>query len=193
MKLAVFDFDGTITNKDTFVDFLLFTSGPIKFYFKMLLLSPLLIAYFLGFLKLEKIKTIMFKTFFRNISAETLSQLGENYADKRLPCLIRDNAMKRINWHKSQNHRVIIASASLDVYLSRWCKKTQLDFVATNLEIKNNVITGNFLRHCYGEQKLSMIKKLLLNETCEYIYAYGNSSGDKELLQWANEKYYKYF
>ena len=56
-KLAVFDFDGTITKRDTFLDFILFATGKSKFSFGVFILSPVIIAYFLNLITNKKLIT----------------------------------------------------------------------------------------------------------------------------------------
>lgn len=41
--VAVFDFDGTLTTKDTLLEFIKFSCGTGKFYFVFLLYIPLLV------------------------------------------------------------------------------------------------------------------------------------------------------
>ena len=48
-KLAIFDFDGTLTTKDTLLAFIEFTKGKRRLYQELLLLSPELILMKLGF------------------------------------------------------------------------------------------------------------------------------------------------
>ena len=60
--LAVFDFDGTLTNVDSSLKFLAFVSGR-AYFFKMLLLSPVLIAFVLRLKRTVPAKEKVFKSF----------------------------------------------------------------------------------------------------------------------------------
>ena len=61
-------------------------------------------------------------------------------------------------------------------------------------EIKNGKLTGKFsTKNCFGIEKVNRIKEKYNLSEYNVIYAYGNSSGDKEMLSIANEKYYKRF
>lgn len=55
MNIAFFDFDGTISFKDSFIAFLRY-KNKWKFYAKFLLILPLFIAYKLGFFSEQGIK-----------------------------------------------------------------------------------------------------------------------------------------
>ena len=44
-RIAFFDFDGTITTKDTLLEFIKFYKGKYQFYLGFLVYSPFLVAY----------------------------------------------------------------------------------------------------------------------------------------------------
>lgn len=191
--LALFDFDNTITLKDSFTDFTVYAVGQKKFLLGLCFLSPLLIAYKLGFIKNYKAKEIVFRYFFEGWDIEQFEGMASEYSKGRLPAIIRKNAMERISWHKSQGHRIIIVSASIDAWLKDWCRLHNLELLATNFEVKMNRLTGKLLtRNCYGEEKVRRLKEKYPLEDFDYIYAYGDSTGDKEMLLIANEKYYRW-
>jgi HAD superfamily phosphoserine phosphatase-like hydrolase len=102
--------------------------------------------------------------------------------------------MDKIAWHKEQGNKVVIVSASMECWLKPWCDKHNLELIATKIEIKEDVLTGKFLtKNCHGIEKVNRINKIYVLSEYDYIYAYGDSSGDRELLSLANEKFYKPF
>ena len=58
--IAAFDFDGTITTKDTLFDFVKFHVGSKNFYKGLIFLSPILILYKLGFIRNDIAKQKLF-------------------------------------------------------------------------------------------------------------------------------------
>ena len=60
MSIAFFDFDGTITKKDSLMHFTAFAKGRFIFYTGMLLLSPVFFCFKLGFVNAEKMKILMY-------------------------------------------------------------------------------------------------------------------------------------
>lgn len=44
MRIAVFDFDGTVTTKDTLLEFIKFVRGPVSFYAGFLRYAPQLLG-----------------------------------------------------------------------------------------------------------------------------------------------------
>lgn len=61
--IVFFDFDGTITRKDTFLEFIKFYRGSYKFYKGFLINSPFLIAYKLNLIPNYKAKQRILKYF----------------------------------------------------------------------------------------------------------------------------------
>ena len=68
MKIAFFDFDGTITKEDSTIKFIRFFSGDLKYIIGIIVLSPLLILYKLNILSNNYIKRIIITYFFKGIS-----------------------------------------------------------------------------------------------------------------------------
>ena len=66
MRIAVFDFDGTVTTKDTLLEFIKFVRGPVSFYAGFLRYAPQLLAYKLGLYPNWKVKQQIFSHFFSN-------------------------------------------------------------------------------------------------------------------------------
>ena len=65
MRIAVFDFDGTVTTKDTLLEFIKFVRGPVSFYAGFLRYAPQLLAYKLGLYPNWKVKQQIFSHFFK--------------------------------------------------------------------------------------------------------------------------------
>jgi phosphatidylglycerophosphatase C len=193
MKLALFDFDGTITSRDSLFDFIIYTFGWKRFLIGCLLRSPAMLACALKMIPRDKAKEELLSFHVAGINGEEFKAMGSQYSRKRLPNIIRENAFKKIQWHQLQGHTVAVVSASIECWLADWCKKNDLDLIATRLEVKNKRVTGKFAsRNCAGREKIVRIKEKYDLKRFVYIYAYGNSSGDKEMLELADERYYKW-
>ncbi len=194
MKLALFDFDGTITTDDSLIKFIRFVVGDAKFIWGMALLTPMLTAYKLKLIPNYKAKQMMLSYFFKGMSEEKFMQVAKEYSLKRIDTILRPKAMEKITWHKEQGHKVVIVSASMECWLKPWCNENNLDLIATKLEIKNGIVTGNFLsKNCYGIEKANSVNEVYDLNDYDHIYAYGDSRGDKELLALADESFYKPF
>ena len=115
MNLALFDFDGTITKKDTFSDFMHFAANPARKVVCMVAFAPLMLSYKAGWVSASTARPIAARFAFGNFSAEKLHTLGRRYAAEVLPSCLRPRALKRIRWHQQQGDKVVVVSASLDV------------------------------------------------------------------------------
>lgn len=194
MKIAFFDFDGTITSKDSLIDFIRFAVGDIRFLFGFLLLSPILILFKLKIIPNYKAKEIIISYFFKGISSEVFEKIAKKYSLEKINLIVRPLALKRIKWHKKQGNTVVVVSASIESWLEPWCKKNNLLLLSTKLKIENYKITGKLLtKNCYGQEKVNRIHKAFTLEDYTYIYVYGDSRGDLEMLRIANEGFYNVF
>ena len=194
IDLALFDFDGTITKDDSLLKFIRFVVGDGRFVFGLVVLSPILVAYKLKLIPNYKAKQKMLSWFFKGMSKKAFFKVANEYSLVHIDKILRPKAMEKISWHKAQGHKVVIVSASIDCWLRPWCEKNGLELIATKLEIKDDIVTGKLLtKNCYGIEKVNRIKELYNLEKYDYIYAYGDSSGDKQMLELAHEKFYKPF
>jgi len=192
-KLALFDFDGTITTDDSLLKFIRFVVGDSKFLVGLFVLSPILIAYKLKLIPNYKAKQKMLSWFFKGYKEKEFRKVAGEYSLKHIENILRPKAMQKIEWHKEQGHKVVVVSASIECWLKPWCSLHDLDLISTRLKITDTV-SGEFLtKNCHGPEKVNRIKEQYNLENFDYIYVYGDSSGDKEMLELADEKYYKPF
>ena len=194
MKLILFDFDGTITKKDSLIIFIKYVIGDFYYYKGLLMLSPMLLAYKLKIISNNIAKEKLIAHFFNGWDKIEFQSIANNYSIEKIEEIIRPSALERINWHKQQGHTVVIVSASVECWLKGWCENNNLELIGTKLEFRNDKLTGKFsTKNCYGIEKVNRIKEKYNLKNYEIIYAYGDSKGDKEMLSIADKKYYKYF
>lgn len=193
-SIAFFDFDGTITTKDTLLEFIKFCKGKLNFYKGFLLNSPYLVAYKAGIITNQKAKEKVLAYFFKNITVAEFSRLSEQFTQTILPGLIRPKALEEIARLKQQGTEIVIVSASPENWIKPWATKMGLDLIATNLVVNQDKLTGIINgNNCYGEEKVNRINQLYNISSYETIYAYGDSSGDRPMLSLANKPFYKPF
>lgn len=194
MKIAFFDFDGTITTDDSLLKFIRFAVGDVKMIQGMLVLSPMLVAFKLKVIPNYRAKQRMLAYFFKGMEESKFNQLAEDYSLHHIDEILREKAMAKIAWHKEQGHRVVIVSASMESWLAPWCKQHEIELLGTQLEFKNGAVTGRFAtKNCFGPEKVARIQAKYDLSEFEHIYAYGDSSGDKELLEIADTRGYRIF
>lgn len=190
--IAAFDFDGTITTKDTMTDFIRFVRGDFAYFGGLIVLSPMLIAYLLKIIPRQSAKERLLRYFFKDTPESHLYEWGKEYAAQRLPERIRTKATEAINWHKENGHTLYLVTASLTFWTSAWAEKNGFILIASEPEIRNGQFTGKIKgKNCYGQQKLNRLTSVL-NEADTYrCFAYGDSAGDDALLSWADVPFYR--
>nr|WKN36694.1 HAD-IB family hydrolase [Tunicatimonas sp. TK19036] len=192
--IAFFDFDGTITNRDSFLDFIKFDQGKASFYWGFVWLLPSLIAYKLKLIPNWRAKEKVLTYFFKNTSLAEFQQRCDQYAKERLPHIIRAKALRAIKKHQAQGHDVYLVSASPENWLEAWCHRKGIRLIATRLEVVNERITGKLCgKNCYGPEKAARIQQEIMLTDYHNIYSYGDSRGDKEMLALADFSYYRPF
>ena len=133
-------------------------------------------------------KEHLFRIFFKGLDEKNFKAIAKNFSLTKLDSMIREDRIKLLNEHKKNGDRVVIVSASMQCWLQPWCDKNDIELLSTQLEFKDKKFTGMFLTpNCHGKEKENRIKKLLHVEDYETVYAYGDSSGDTEMLAMAHK------
>jgi len=192
--VAAFDFDGTLTHRDTLLPFLLHVFGVVTVARHSFSLLPTLTGYGLGLIDNSAAKERVLVSFLSGKRKDELHRLGERFAAIVLPGLIRQESLQRFAWHKQQGHRCIVVTASLDLYVRPWAMKSGFDdVIATGLETREDGrVTGKLSgANCYGIEKVRRMDALLGDRENYDLYAYGDSRGDSELLKNADYAYYR--
>ena len=209
-KIYCFDFDGTLTKKDTLIEFIRYTWGTPHFLMGFLLYSPLLVLMKLHLFPNWKAKQMIFKHFFGGMSIEEFDDWCVNFAAKNL-YLLRFDGIKRIQEAQRKKERVLVVSASIDNWVRPFFAFQELsnvEVIGTQIEVIDGKVTGRFkTANCYGSEKVRRITKALstsvddkekasvpdFDRTKYEIEAFGDSRGDKEMLAFADKGHYKPF
>jgi HAD superfamily hydrolase (TIGR01490 family) len=193
-RLVLFDFDGTITTKDTLMELLRFYAGPRKLILGLLMLSPVLLKYLTGIMPNWKAKQEVLRWFLKGESVSLFNERCREFVGKVLPSLIRPKALAEIRRYQKEGAEVIVVSASAENWVRPWCETLGLTCVATRLEVNDGRLTGNISgKNCYGPEKVQRLHDCIDLKNATEIIAYGDSSGDKEMLALAHTSFYKPF
>lgn len=192
--VAAFDFDGTLTYFDSFLPFLFFSFGKAKTFSKLFFQLPVFFLYCIGKRSRKQVKENLLAAFLKGMAQNDVSDLGKKFAEGPLSCLIREKAFEKLKWHQDQGHISILISANFSFYLSHWASCAGFDHIlATDAAIdKNHLLTGKIQgENCYGKEKVKRLKALIKEPFT--LYAYGDSPGDKDLLELADYPFFKKF
>lgn len=193
-KIAFFDFDGTITKKDTLLEFIRFAHGNTKFRIGFIVNSPWLILFKFGFIKNHSAKEKILSYFFKGMPIEKFQQICNQFAKEIIPSLLRPAALVEIANLQLEGFEIIIVSASPGNWIRPWAEKQGYITISTELAISNFKISGKIDgKNCHGKEKVTRIKNIYNLTSFENIKAYGDSKGDIPMLKLANEFFYKPF
>lgn len=190
-KVYAFDFDGTLTNRDSLLAFIRYAKGTTAFCLGFLLHAPWLVLMLLGLYPNWKAKQRVFSYFFRGMPLEAFDTLCQAFAkDNRH--LLRPLALQTIEKVRSEEAEVVIVSASIDNWVQPFFPNVKV--IGTQVEVINGRLTGRFLtKNCYGQEKVNRLLDFLPDRHSYKLIVYGDSRGDQELLAFADEAHFKPF
>ncbi len=193
-NLALFDFDGTITDTDSFLLFVRRTVGVGRFCAGMALLTPQIGMFLLNYYSNHCLKEDVLTHFFRNWSIDSFRKAADDFCRNSIPTILRQEAWNRLRRHQDQGDRVVIVSATPELILAPWCEEYGLDLLATRLQVINGRLTGQIKGENYrGQVKVTRILNRYRLSNYRKIYAYGDTEGDRPMLALATHSFYRPF
>lgn len=190
-NVVVFDFDGTITTKDSFVELIRYVYGTKLMLFGFFHFAHLLLLMKLRMYPNYKVKQKVFSFFFKGMEQDKFNAHCHNFA-KDKSALLRPAAVKALQKAKTSGAEVLVVSASVDNWVQ--CFLPDVKVLGTQIEVVDGSLTGRFLtKNCYGQEKVNRLLELYPDRREYHLTAYGDSRGDKEMLAFADESYYKPF
>jgi phosphatidylglycerophosphatase C len=186
--VAAFDVDGTLTTGDCVTPFLRRAAG--RRLWTTLLRHPLALAAAAARRDRDRLKELACSAL-RGSESTEIEHLGEVFAREVGAGRLRDDTVARLRRHRELGHTVILASASLDPYLVPLGRSLGVDaVVCTVLERgRDGRLTGRLVgANCRGAEKARRVRGWLREHDLAdaELWAYGDSSGDDELLALAD-------
>jgi len=182
--VAAFDFDGTLTRRDSLVQFLVTVAGRATVLRAMGAESGALALAAIGRGDRDAEKERVLTRVLGGRPYDEVEAAGRAFGSRLARTAITPDGRERIAWHREAGHEVVIVSASLDVYLDEVARVLGADHVlCTSLVVDDRGrCTGGLLGgNCRGAEKATRLRALLGDDDVE-LWAYGNSSGDAEML-----------
>jgi phosphatidylglycerophosphatase C len=192
-RIAAFDFDGTLTRRDTLLPFLARACGPRVLGRTVGRVAPTAVRARTGRLTGEvhhrdATKAALLQDLFTGRRDTWLQSEGAQYA-ATLPSKLRPEMVEQVRWHRDAGHELVIVSASLRTYLDPFAEDFGFDHViAVEMEADaEGMLTGAMVGpNVRGPEKAVRLRRWLDGDEPEMLWAYGNSSGDTELLAMAD-------
>lgn len=194
-KIAAFDFDGTLSYRDTLLPFLAFTCGKKKLSCDLVKTMPAFLGYALGHYSRQTVKERLLAETLGGISYGSLEQAGKNFAPV-LSSRLRPEAVAKLKWHQQEGHETVIISANLEVYLQPWGQREGVTHtLASRLAHAEGCVTGKLIGlNCWGPEKVRRLLTWAGPKENFVLWAYGDTAlGDGPLLKLADYPFFRHF
>jgi phosphatidylglycerophosphatase C len=192
--VVAFDFDGTITVRDSFTTFLKWRAGGLRYALGMIRLLPAGIAY-LFHRNRGRIKAAASREFLAGATRAELEAQAKTFAEEQAPNLLRGDALQTWKRWRTRRAKLVIVTASPDVIVAPFARGLGADvLIATELAFDvNERATGGFASpNCRGPEKVRRLRAMF-GENLQLKAAYGDTSGDREMLKIADHRGYRVF
>lgn len=188
--VAAFDVDGTLTKRDCVVPFLVRIAGWPRVLAASLRHPLLLAATSIGRGDRDRLKELVVGRLVRGRDRASLDAAGRAFAREVASGWLRPDTLARLRWHRDHGHQVVLVSASLRAYLEPLAAEVLggVDAVlCTDVETaEDGTCTGRLQGgNCRGPEKSRRLSGWIGGRSAE-VWAYGDSSGDTELLAMAH-------
>ena len=192
--IVAFDFDGTLTTRDSYTGFLAWRVGRLRYLAGLLRLAPALLAYLIHRDR-GRLKAVATKHFLKGVSRDELDASARRYAEIHARKLLRPDAVRAWKRWQAQGARLVIVTASPEPVVSPFARGLGCELLlGTRLEFDGmDRITGRFDGpNCRGEEKVRRLRAVFGPEV-HLEAAYGDTSGDRAMLTLAEEAGMKVF
>lgn len=185
--VAAFDFDGTLTRRDTVVPFLRRLAGDRRLAVGLVVRGHR-IAPAVARRHRDALRAIVTDQVFRGRAIREIEAHAGEFGEQIAAGGLRPDTVARLAWHREAGHRVVIVSASYEQYVEVVGARLGVDAVlATRLEVEADRCTGRLSGpNCRGPEKVTRLRAWLADQGLAMgdvaLWAYGDSPGDRELL-----------
>lgn len=192
--LSVFDFDGTLTYRDSFTLFLRVELGIPRYVTGMATLAAPATRYLAGQKSRDELKEALIRNFLTGFSVAELENLSDDFCRRVWSKLMRHAGIAEVTEQLQRGAIVTLCSASPEIILKPFAERLGVKLIATQLEEHNGELTGAIQGHnCRQAQKVARLEKDYGDLSQFHVRAWGDTDGDKQLLEAADEPYYRWF
>ena len=192
--VVAFDFDGTLTVRDSFTEFLKWRVDQGRYIGGMVRLVPSALGY-LGHRNRGRMKAAAVREFLRGISREDLEAQARAFAEEAAPNLLRPDALLTWRRWRQRHSKLVIVTASPHTIVAPFARGLGADaLLATELAFDaHDRVTGGFVgSNCRGPEKVRRLREAFGSDLTLKA-AYGDTSGDRDMLKIAEYRGYREF
>ena len=190
-NIVVFDFDGTLIKKDSFVEFARFVHGNVKASLAFLLFSPLLLMMKCRLVDSSDVKEKIFSHLYGEMPLSQFKQYGIDFAN-HINAIVNPIIFKKLRLYQAEGLPVYVVSASIEEWVRPWCIQNGINhIICTKAESCEGFLTGKFSTpNCNGMEKVHRLENELDDLSQYSLTVYGDSHGDDALMDIAEKKYH---
>jgi HAD superfamily hydrolase (TIGR01490 family) len=191
-SLAVFDLDGTLVRGDSLLPFLLSYARRHGHYGVLPAFPVVCGLYVCKLLSDRTAKELIIRAVCGAQALHALGNHAEWFCDTWLPANLRPRAVERLRFHQRAGHRVILLSASPDLYVPVIARRLGIpEVICTKVETKHGYVTGRLQgENCKGTAKLRLLQSHLgIQRPPPNSFAYGDRPSDDCVLNWVASGY----
>lgn len=191
MNLLAFDFDKTITICDTILPVSRYLSERLNRKVKFRIVQLFYLLFRLHFISSKSFKEKIVTVLLSGLNSELIEELILKFYQETFFNLFNTEIVELIKSEKQKGNYIIIITSNLQVFVNPIEKILFVnDVFATEVEVSNKIIGEKIL----GENCSDKVKAKILNEckqkyNPEKVIAYGDSTGDYDMLNFADEAY----
>ncbi len=192
--IVAFDFDGTLTVRDSFMAFLRWGVSPGRYRLGLIRLIPAALSY-LHHRNRGRLKAAAVREFLSGLSREALEDRAKAFAQTQAVRLLRPDALRAWRYWRGRRAQLVIVTASPEQIVAPFARGLGADLlIATELEFDlNDRLTGALgSNNCRAQEKVVRLRAAF-GADVRLTAAYGDTSGDTEMLKIANYAGYREF
>jgi phosphatidylglycerophosphatase C len=192
--IVAFDFDGTLTVRDSFMAFLKWRAGSGRYVRGLVKLAPSALAYVFHRDR-GRIKQAAVREFLHGVPRDQLEADAREFAERVSRKLLRPDAVAAWKRWRGEHVRLVIVTASPDLIVTPFARELGADaLLGTELAFDGEGrVTGGFATpNCRGPEKVLRLKAAF-GPDVQVKAAYGDTSGDREMLAMAETAGYRVF
>lgn len=184
-SVAMWDLDGTLTRWDTLIPFLSRLLGPAQLA-EALIDAAGRVPPGRGWRAAGKAHLLQATLAGRDVAS--VNRIARAYAARLVVDRLRPDSVRRWRWHQDQGHRLVLASASPDLYVRHVGAILGADeVISTEMEVVNGWLTGRMATsNCRGEEKARRLRAYLMPYRGRRLWVYTDSTSDRPALALAD-------
>jgi phosphatidylglycerophosphatase C len=192
--IVAFDFDGTLTVRDSFLAFLQWRVGPAAWWSGWVRLAPALVRYVRDRDR-GRLKAAAIRQFLGSAPRAEIEDAARRFAEGHARRLLRPDALRAWTRWRERGARLVIVTASPEEIIQPFASGLGVDLlIATRLAYDDRDRFAGRLDglNCRGAEKVRRLQAEF-GEDVRLDAAYGDSDGDREMLAIAEERGLKVF